>query len=104
VRDVNNSSRPSQEKEKKKMTGLKRLGASALLALALTLTAFAGDPQPPNCLDPGQTGTMPCSAAKIAPDEPKTTTDLSGSPVFDAMETAITETAIDIVQSLLLLS
>ena len=89
------------------MTSLKQLGGSTLLALALAVTAFAGDP---TCLNPGQTetmpgqtGTMPCSVAQLAPDEPGTKADLSGSPVSDAVENAITETAIDIVQSLLLL-
>ena len=56
------------------MTNLKRLGAAAVLTLALTLTAYA------DCLVPGimEGPPAPCSTAQMAPNEP--TPDNSTAP------------------------
>ena len=81
------------------MTSLRTLGGSVVLTLALAIAAFADDGQ--QCMNPGQTGTMPCNTAQMAPDE---TSDAgaTNSPPVDPVETAIAETAIDLLQSVLL--
>jgi hypothetical protein len=84
------------------MTSLKTLGGSVVLTLALSIAAFADDGQ--QCMNPGQTGTMPCSTAQMAVDETSVDGATNGAPVVDSIETAITETAIDLLQSVLLLA
>ena len=84
------------------MTSLRTLGGSVVLTLALAMAAFADDGQ--QCMNPGQTGTMPCSTAQIAVDETSDAGATNSPPVVDSIETAIAETAIDLLQGVLLLA
>ncbi|HXI26568.1 MAG TPA: hypothetical protein VNG71_22135 [Pyrinomonadaceae bacterium] len=85
------------------MTSLKTLGGSVVLTLALAVAAL-GDGPPSQCMNPGQTETMPCSTAQMAVNETSDAGATNNSPVVDSIETAITETAIDLLQSVLLLA
>ena len=85
------------------MTSLKTLGGSVVLTLALAVAAL-GDGPPSQCMNPGQTETMPCSTAQMAVDETSDAGATNGAPVVDSIETAITETEIDLLQSVLLLA
>ena len=85
------------------MTSLRTLGGAVVLTLAFAVAAL-GDGPPSQCMNPGQTETMPCSAAQMAPDETSDAGATNNSPVVASVETAIAETAIDLLQSVLLLA
>ena len=85
------------------MKSLRTLGGSVVLTLALAVAAL-GDGPPSQCTNPGQTETMPCSTAQMAVDETSVDGATNSPSVVDSVETAITETAIDLLQSVLLLA
>jgi len=77
------------------MKSLKRLGAAIALTFALALTAFA------DC-EPGEIHSPPCTAVQIAPDDPSGETT-APSTSSTSVELSITEVAIDLAESVLLL-
>jgi hypothetical protein len=87
------------------MKNLKRLGVSATLMFVLAVVAFAGEIQSPPCAppEPGETSAPPCAAAPMSGDSlaPGETSAPPASNTGDAA--SITELALDLVQSVLLL-
>lgn len=81
------------------MKSLRTLGRSAVLILTF---AFAASAQTPSCWTPGQTETPPCSLAQPVTDDPVINGDQNVSSVADAVESAVAEAAIDVLQSVLL--
>jgi hypothetical protein len=87
------------------MKNLKRLGVSATLMFVLAVVAYAGETQSPPCAppEPGETSAPPCAAAPISGD-PLAPGETSAPPASNTGDAAsITELALDLVQSALLL-
>ena len=85
------------------MKNLKRLGLSFVLVSALALTAFAGETPTGPCA-PGETPTGPCATAQVTQDDsvaPGETNSPRASNV--EAEYSITDAALDLLQSVLLL-
>ncbi len=82
------------------MKSLKTLGGSAVLVLTLAVGIIA---QTPLCTAPGQLETPPCSTAQPATDDTVINGEQSISSVADAVESAVTEAAIGVLQSVLLI-
>ncbi len=78
------------------MKSLKRLGAAVALTFALALAVFA------DCVPPGEVSSPPCTAAQIVPDDPSGETT-APSTAGTSLEFSITEVAIDLAESVLLL-
>ncbi len=85
------------------MQTLKRLTLAMALMLVLGLSAFAGETQTPPCAAPGQTETPPC-AASMTTDNSLAPTETSDSATSNAAGSlSVTEVALDLLQSVLLL-
>ena len=87
------------------MTKLKRLGSLGVLTCVLGVAVFAGESPSSACgPNPGEIQTPPCSSAPIVSDD----TPL-GSPapditdITDTTDVVITEAAIELLQSVLLI-
>jgi hypothetical protein len=85
------------------MKNLRRLGVSVTLMCILAVVAFAGETQAPPCAppEPGITNTPPCAAAQIMPGDSLAPGEMSASNA--AVTPSVTEVAIDLLQSVLLL-
>ena len=85
------------------MKNLKRLVAAIALTLALGLSAFAGITETPPCAppEPGQTSTPPCATAQLTPDDSAAPGQTQTPPASSATDYAVTEAAIDLLQSVL---
>ncbi len=84
------------------MGNLKKLPASVVLALALGLSAFAGQTDTPPC-DPGETHGPPCVAIQMASDDSATPGVISTPPASNAgTEYLVAEAAISLVENLML--
>ena len=85
------------------MKNLKRLGVSVTLMCVLACAAFAGETNAPPCAAPGETNAPPCAAAQLTPDAviPGETSSPPASNAGDA--SSVTEVALDLLQSVLLL-
>ena len=85
------------------MKNLKRLGVSVTLMFVLAVVAFAGETQSPPCA-PGETQSPPCAAAQMTPGESVASGETSSPPVSNAGDApSVTELAVDLLQSVLLL-
>lgn len=87
------------------MKSLKQLGISIALTFVLAAAAFGGETPTGPCAppEPGQTNTPPCAAAQVVPGDAVALEDTNGSPVSNADALSVTEVAIDLLQSVLLL-
>lgn len=88
------------------MKNLKRLGASVTLMVVLAVVAFAGETQSPPCAppEPGETQSPPCAVAQMIPDNSLATGVTTAAPASNAGDaTSVTEFAVDLLQSVLLL-
>jgi hypothetical protein len=88
------------------MKNLKRLGVSATLMFVLSVVAFAGETQSPPCAppEPGETQSPPCAAAPIVPGDSLAPGETSSPPASNAGDaSSVTEVALDLLQSVLLL-
>lgn len=87
------------------MKNLKRLGVSVTLMFILAVAVFAGETNAPPCAppDPGETNAPPCAAAPISGDSlfPGETSSPPASSAGRAP--SVTELAVDLLQSVLLL-
>jgi hypothetical protein len=81
------------------MKNLKKLSVSFTLMSVLAVAAFAGEtPTPPSAPNCGQTSTPPCAAA------PMTSGETHSPPASNAGDApSVTEVALDLLQSVLLL-
>lgn len=85
------------------MKNLKRLGISLALVCVLATAAFAGEVNSPPCA-PGEVNSPPCAVAQITPDDSVVPGETSSPPASNAGDaTSVTELAIDLLQSVLLL-
>jgi len=82
------------------MKSLKMLGGSAVLVLTFTFAVFA---QSPSCGAPGQTEGPPCSVAQLVTDDTVVNGEQNISSVAVTVESAITEVALGVLQSVLLI-
>jgi len=88
------------------MKNLKRLGVSATLMFVLSVVAFAGETQSPPCAppEPGETQSPPCAVAQITRDDSLAPGETSSPPASNAGDaSSVTEVALDLLQSVLLL-
>ncbi len=88
------------------MKNLKRLGVSVTLTFVLAVVAFAGETQSPPCAppEPGETQSPPCAVAQMTPGESAAPGETSSPPVSNAGDApSVTEFAVDLLQSVLLL-
>lgn len=87
------------------MKNLKLLGISVTLLCVLSMTAFAGDTNSPPCAppDPGATNSPPCAAAQIALDDPEASTETVAPASTAESAYSVSEVAVDLLQSVLLL-
>lgn len=84
------------------MKNLKRLGVSFTLISVLAVAAFAGEIPTGPCAQPapGEIPTGPCAAAQMTSGDSET----SAAPASNAADTlSVTEVALDLLQSVLLL-
>jgi hypothetical protein len=85
------------------MKNLKLLGISVTLLCVLSMTAFAGDTNSPPCA-PGDTNSPPCAAAQITPDDSVVPGETNSPPASNTGDSvSVTELAVDLLQSVLLL-
>jgi hypothetical protein len=86
-----------------KMKNLKRLGVSVTLMCLLAGVALAGETSAPPCAAPGETSAPPCAAQIMSADTLAAgeTNAPSVSNTTDAV--SLSEVALDLVQSVLLL-
>jgi len=88
------------------MKNLKRLGVSATLLFVLSVVAFAGETQSPPCAppEPGETQSPPCAAAQMTGDDSLAPGETNSPPAINAGDpSSVTEVALDLLQSVLLL-
>lgn len=88
------------------MKDLKRLGVSLTLISVLALTAFAGETHSPPCAppDPGETHSPPCAAAQMTSGDSIPPGETSAPPASNAANaSSVTEVALDLLQSVLLI-
>jgi len=88
------------------MKNLKRLGVSFTLICVLAMATFAGETNSPPCAPPapGETQSPPCAAAQMMSDDSLAPGETSAPPASNTGDAAsITELALDLVQSVLLL-
>jgi hypothetical protein len=85
------------------MQTLKRLTLAIALMLVLGLSAFAGETQA-SCAAPGQTETPPCAVASMTTGDSLAPGETSDSATSEAAGSlSVTEVALDLLQSVLLL-
>jgi hypothetical protein len=85
------------------MKNLKRLGVSVTLVCVLATAAFAGEVNSPPCA-PGEVNSPPCAVAQITSEGSIVPGETISPPVSNAGDAAsVTELAIDLLQSVLLL-
>lgn len=84
------------------MKKLKLLCISATLLGVLSMTAFAGDTSSPPCA-PGDTSSPPCAMAQVTSDEPEDVTEAVAPATASESTFAVSEVAVDLLQSVLLL-
>ena len=86
------------------MKNLKRLGVSVTLMFVLAVAAFAGETNAPPCAAPGETNAPPCAVAQMTPDDSVAPGETSSPPASNAGDaSSVTEVAIDLLQSVLLI-
>ena len=88
------------------MKNLKRLGLSVTLMSVLAAAAFAGETNSPPCAppDPGETSSPPCAAAPMTSGDNVDPGETNAPPASNAgTEFSVTDAAIDLLQSVLLL-
>ena len=88
------------------MKSLKQLGISIALTFVLAAAAFGGETPTGPCAppEPGQTNTPPCATAQFVPGDAVAPEGTNGAPVSNAANApSVTEVAIDLLQSVLLL-
>jgi len=83
------------------MKNLKLLGISVTLLCILSMTAFADDPN--SSCAPGSTNSPPCAMSQITPDDPEASTETVAPASTAESNYAVSELAIDLLQSVLLL-
>lgn len=81
------------------MTNLKRLGSLGLLTCVFALPAF-GEPGTPCAPNPGEIQSPPCASSQSALDQ---TTSNQTPPAPETTDVIITEAAIELLQSVLLI-
>jgi hypothetical protein len=83
------------------MKNLKLLGISVTLLCVLSMTAFADET---NSCAPGSTNSPPCAAAQMTPDESVAPGETNYPPASNTGDSVpVTELAVDLLQSVLLL-
>ena len=87
------------------MKNLKRLGVSATLMFVLSVVAFAGETQSPPCAppEPGETQSPPCAVAQLTRDDSLAPGETSSPPSNAGDVSSVTEVALDLLQSVLLI-
>jgi len=86
--------------KEKPMSHLRRFGLVISLTAILAGTAIAGDPNGPQCTNPGESNGPPCSSSQFIPDE----TSETGLTVFSGeVQTIVVEATLDALESLLTL-
>jgi hypothetical protein len=86
------------------MKNLKRLGVSVTLMCVLACAALAGETNAPPCAAPGETNAPPCAAAQLTPDDAIVPAETSSPPASNAGDaSSVTEFALDLLQSVLLI-
>jgi hypothetical protein len=83
------------------MKNLKLLGISVTLLGVLSMTALAGDTSSPPCV-PGDTSSPPCAMAQPMSDEPEDATEAVAPTTASESSYAVSEVAVDLLQSVLL--
>lgn len=85
------------------MKNLKRLGISLALVCVLATAAFAGEVNSPPCA-PGEVNSPPCAAAQMTLDDSFAPGETNAPPASNAGDaSSVTEVALDLLQSVLLL-
>ena len=86
------------------MKNLKRLGVSVTLMLVLAVAVLAGETNAPPCAAPGETNAPPCAVAQLTPEDAVAPGETSSPPASNAGDgSSVTELALDLLQSMLLL-
>jgi hypothetical protein len=83
------------------MKNLKLLGISVTLLCVLSMTAFADDTN--SSCAPGSTNSPPCAAAQIALDDPEASAETVAPASTAGSDYSVSEVAVDLLQSVLLL-
>lgn len=87
------------------MKSLKRLGLSLTLICVLAMAALAGETNSPPCAPPapGETNSPPCATAQMTSDDPAPSSEAVVPASTAGSNYAISEVAVDLLQSVLLL-
>jgi len=87
------------------MKTLRRLGLSLILISILGVAALAGETNSPPCPppDPGETNSPPCAMSQITPDGPEASTETVAPASTSGSAYSVSEAAVDLLQSVLLL-
>jgi hypothetical protein len=88
------------------MKNLRRLGLSLTLISVIAVAALAGEVNSPPCAppDPGTVNSPPCAVAQMTPDDSVAPGETSAPPASNTGDaSSITEVALDLLQSVLLL-
>jgi hypothetical protein len=85
--------------KEKPMSHLRRFGLVISLTVILAGTAIAGDPNVPQCTNPGESNGPPCSSSQFIPDE----TSETSLTVLGEVQTIVVEATLDALESLLTL-
>jgi hypothetical protein len=88
------------------MKNLKRIGLCVTLVCVLATVAFAGTVNSPPCAppEPGTVNSPPCAAAQMTPEDSVAPGETQSPPASNAGDAAsVTELAVDLLQSVLLL-
>ena len=81
------------------MSHLRRFGLVISLTVILAGTAIAGDPNGPQCTNPGESNGPPCFSSQFIPDE----TSETSLTVLGEVQTIVVEATLDALESLLTL-
>jgi hypothetical protein len=84
------------------MKNLKLLGISVTLLCVLSMTAFAGETNSPPCA-PGETNSPPCAMSQMTPDDSVAPGEIVAPASTAGSNYSVSEVAVDILQSVLLL-
>jgi hypothetical protein len=70
----------------------------------LACAAFAGETNAPPCAAPGETNAPPCAVAQLTPEDAVVPGETSSPPASNAGDgSSVTELALDLLQSVLLI-
>ena len=80
------------------MKSLKRLYVATTLALAIAVSAFAGEiPSPPCAPDAGSTSLPPCSVAQIVGDDSATQNQAASTASGTTSDYSINDATVDVL-------